>query len=282
MQIRRGMTAFITGAGSGIGRGLAIALARRGVAVGVVDILADDARVTADMITAAGGTALPVQADVSDEAALAAAADAVESALGPVSILCNNAGVAMHGVPLHEIAPRDWDWVIGVNIHGVIHGIRTFVPRMLVRGDACHIVNTASIGGFQVNPNFMTAAYSMTKYAVVALSEGLQQELSGSAIGVSVLAPAAVDTGIHKSARARPDRLGGAYERPENHFMGDLIKDGMKPDAIARMVLAAIEADDFYIFPHPETWHWLEARHARIAAGFDRARAGQGLHDAAE
>jgi NAD(P)-dependent dehydrogenase (short-subunit alcohol dehydrogenase family) len=282
MQIQRGMAAFVSGAGSGIGRGMALQLAARGVAVGVVDIRPDDARETVALIEAAGGRAVAVQADVSDQAAVDAAADAVESALGPVRIACNNAGVAMHGVPLHEIALKDWDWVIGVNVYGVIHGIRTFVPRMLAQGVPCHIVNTASIGGFQVNPNFLTAAYSMTKFAAVALSEGLQQELSGTSVGVSVLAPAAVDTGIHLSARARPDRLGGAYVRPENHFMGDLIKDGAKPEDMGAMVVAAIEAGDFYIFPHPETWHWLAARHDRIRAGFDRSIAGYGLPKAAE
>jgi short-subunit dehydrogenase len=145
---------------------------------------------------------------------------------------------------------------------------------MLAQGVPCHIVNTASIGGFQVNPNFLTAAYSMTKYAAVALSEGLQQELSATSVGVSVLAPAAVDTGIHLSARARPDRLGGAFERSENHFMGDLIKDGTRPEVVGGMVVAAIEAGDFYIFPHPDTWHWLAARHDRIRDGFDRSIAG--------
>ena len=282
MQIQQGMAAFVTGAGSGIGRGIAQRLAARGVAVGVADIRLDDARETASRIAAAGGRALAVHVDVSEPDSVVAAADVVEAAFGPVRIACNNAGVAMHGVPLHEIALQDWDWVIGVNVYGVIHGIRTFVPRMLAQDAPCHIVNTASIGGFQVNPNFLTAAYSMTKYAVVALSEGLQQELSGTGVGVSVLAPAAVETGIHLSARARPERLGGAYERPENHFMGDLIKGGMKPDEIGSMVVSAIEAGDFYIFPHTDTWHWLAARHDRIRQGFDRSLTAFGPPKAAE
>src|SRR5215203_2986911 len=225
MKITAGSAAYVSGAGSGIGRGIARRLAARGVAVGVCDIGLDDARETVRLIESAGGRALAVKTDVSDFGSVEAAAKQIQDSFGPVRIVCNNAGVAMHGVPLHEIAPADWDWVIGVNIYGVIHGIRTFVPRLLEGGGQDHIVNTASIGGFQLNPNFLTGAYSMTKYAVVALSEGLQNELAGTNVGVSVLAPAAVNTAIHLSERSRPERLGGAYVRPQNHFMGDLIKD---------------------------------------------------------
>lgn len=272
MIIERGMAAYVSGGGSGIGRGMALALARRGVRVGVADIRESEAAATVGIIRQNGGEAMALGADVSDRASVDAAADAIESAFGPVAIVCNNAGIAMHGVPLHEIAASDWDWVIGVNIYGVIHGIQAFVPRMLASGKPGHIVNTASIGGFQVNPNFVTGAYSMTKYAVVALSEGLRNELDGTALGVSVLAPAAVDTGIHLSERSRPDRLGGATVRPQNHFMGDLIKDGAAPDAVGERVARAIEDGDFYIFTHPETQFWLEQRHEAIRAGFAKAR----------
>lgn len=284
MKIEPGMTAFVTGAGSGIGRGIALALARRGASVGVCDIRLDDAGETVSLIEASGGKALAVKADVSVRESVEEAANIVTDAFGEVSILCNNAGIAMHGVPLHEIRQADWDWVIGVNVYGVIHGMNVFVPRMLASGKPAHVVNTASIGGFHVNPNFLTGAYSMTKYAVVALSEGMQNELAGTNVGVSVLAPAAVDTGIHLSERSRPDRLGGAYVRPENHFMGDLIKDSARPEDIGERVAAAIEGNEFYIFTHPETQHWLEARHERIRAGFEaaRAKAGGVLAQAAE
>ncbi len=273
MRIESGTAAYISGAGSGIGRGIALALAARGVAIGACDIRVDDARETAALISETGGRAIGVQLDVSDAASVENAADAIERQLGPVTIVCNNAGVAMHGVPLHEIEPSDWDWVIGVNIGGVVNGIRAFVPRLKARGGVAHIVNTASIGGFQVNPNFLTGAYSMTKFAVVALSEALEQELAGTTIGVSVLAPAAVATGIHLSERARPERLGGAYVRPQNHFMGDLIRDGANPSVIGERVAQAIEADEFYIFTHPETWPWIEARHERIRKAFAASRA---------
>lgn len=280
MRLAPGLTALVTGAGSGIGRGLAQELAARGLAVGVADIRAEAAEETAASLRAAGGRALALAVDVSDARAVAAAVAEVEAALGPVDLMCNNAGVAMHGLPLHEIAPADWDWAIGVNVYGVIHGIRAVLPAMLARGRG-HVLNTASIGGYQVNPDFLTAAYSMTKYAVVALSEGLRNEVSDKGIGVSVLAPAAVETGIHMSARARPDRLGGPGERPQNHFLGDLLKGGAEPRAIARMAMDGIEAGRFHIFTHPETEIWIEKRHAAIRADFAAARAGA-ARDAAE
>lgn len=271
MIIEPGMAAFVTGAGSGIGRGIALALARRGVNVGVCDIRDNDTAETVRQIQEAGGKALAVGVDVSERQSVEEAVSSVERAFGEIAIACNNAGVAMHGMPLQDISAAEWDWVIGVNIQGVIHGIQALVPRMLASQRPAHLVNTASIGGFQVNPNFLTAAYSMTKYAVVALSEGLHNELQGTKVGVSILAPAAVDTRIHLSERSRPDRLGGATVRPQNHFMGDLIKGSMSPDAVGDRVVDAIEAQDLYIFTHPETRQWLDRRHAAISTAFDKA-----------
>lgn len=268
-----GKTALVTGAGSGIGRGIARQLARAGVAVAIADIRREAAEAATEEIVADGGRAVPIALDVSDRAEVERAADEVERALGNVHIVANNAGVAMHGVPLEKIAPTDWDWAIGVNIYGVIHGIQTFVPRIRAHGEGGHIVNTASIGGLQVNPNFHTSAYSMTKYAVVALSEALEQELEGSNIGVSVLCPAAVNTSIHLSERSRPERLGGPTVRPENHFMGELIKDGWAPDAVGARVVEAILANELYILTHTEPRDWVEKRHRRIEAAFDRAAA---------
>ena len=271
MIIEAGMAAFVTGGGSGIGRGIALSLARRGVRVGVCDIRESDAAETARQIQVAGGVSIPVAVDVSELQSVEDAVNTVESAFGEIVIACNNAGIALHGVPLHEITAADWDWVIGVNIQGVIHGIQTLVPRMLATERPAHIVNTASIGGFQVNPNFLTAAYSMTKYAVVALSEGLHNELQGTQVGISILAPAAVDTRIHLSERSRPERLGGATVRPQNHFMGELLKGSMPPHEVGDRVVNAIEDEDLYIFTHPETRQWLDRRHAAIIEAFEKA-----------
>jgi len=271
MNVEPGMTAFVTGGGSGIGRGIALSLAGRGVRVGVCDIQEADAAETALEIQKAGGSALAIRVDVSDFQSVENGVQIVERAFGQIAIACNNAGVAMHGVPLQEITESDWDWVIDVNIRGVINGIKAVVPRMLASEGPAHIVNTASIGGFQVNPNFLTAAYSMSKFAVVALSEGLHNELQGTQVGVSILAPAAVDTGIHLSERSRPERLGGATVRPENHFMGDLIKGSMSPLVVGDRVVDAIESNDLYVFTHPDTRHWLDRRHAAIMAAFQKS-----------
>jgi NAD(P)-dependent dehydrogenase (short-subunit alcohol dehydrogenase family) len=272
MKELAGKVAFISGAGSGIGQGIARQLAREGVAVALGDIRRDAAEAAAREIASTNARAIAVQLDVSDRASVEQAADTVMREFGAIHIAVNNAGVAMHGVPVEKVAPEEWDWVIGVNIYGVIHGIQAFVPRIRASGGG-HVVNTASIGGLQVNPNFRTGPYSMTKYAVVALSEALSQELAGSGIGVSVLCPAAVDTGIHLSARARPERLGGPYRRPENEFMGELLKDSMKPDAVGAHVVQAIRDDAFFILPHTEPRKWIEERHQRILAAFDRTDA---------
>ena len=209
MKSVKGKTAYVSGAASGIGFGITTALAQAGARVAMVDIRADalaDAKRPAAQPRRSGRDLCvgrvrcfgPCRNRPRDRAKF-----------GPLHIVCNNAGVAMLGMPLDEIPLSDWDWVIDVNIKGVINGIHTFMPRLKAHGGEAHIVNTASIGGLQVNPNFLTGAYSMTKYAVVALSEALENELTGTSIGVSVLCPAAVDTGIHLSARSRPERLGG-------------------------------------------------------------------------
>lgn len=269
-QDLNGKTAIVTGAASGIGSGIAQTLARAGMNVALLDIQErglDDLRL---QIESSGGKAIALAADVSDAASLAAAAQRAEDAYGRIHVAVNNAGVAMHGTPLEEIELQDWNWVIGVNIYGVIHGIRTFVPMIRKHGEGGHIVNTASIGGLQMRPGWNTGAYSMTKYAVVALSEALEQELSGSGIGVSVLCPAAVRTAIYDSAKNRPARLGGPYRREQQHFLKDTIADGLTPLAVGERVLQAIRDDEFFVFTHSEPRPLIEERHRRIMQAFDR------------
>jgi NAD(P)-dependent dehydrogenase (short-subunit alcohol dehydrogenase family) len=149
MDSLAGKTALVTGAGSGIGLGIARQLARAGVSVALADIRGDAAESAAAEVVAAGGRAIPLTIDVSDRADVERAADAVEGAFGRLHIAVNNAGVAMHGVPIEEIAPADWDWVIGVNIYGVIHGIQTFVPRITTssirrRSAGCRSIRTST------------------------------------------------------------------------------------------------------------------------------------------
>ena len=271
MKNIKGKTAYVSGAASGVGFGISSALAQAGANVAMVDIRAEALAQARARLHNFGDQIEAFVSDVSDAAVLAETAREIDARFGPLHIVCNNAGVAMLGVPLDEIPLTDWDWVIDVNIKGVINGIRTFVPRLKAHGQGGHIVNTASIGGLQVNPNFLTGAYSMTKYAVVALSEALENELAGTNIGVSVLCPAAVDTGIHLSARSRPNRLGGPFERPSDHFMGELIKTGLSPEQVGARVVSAIENGEFYILTHSSPREWVERRFKRIMAAFDRA-----------
>ena len=270
MKDLKAKTAVVTGAASGIGSGIAQTLARAGMNVALLDIQESALGELRLQIESSGGKAIALAADVSDADSLAAAAQRAEDAFGPIHVAVNNAGVAMHGTPLEEIGLGDWNWVIGVNIYGVIHGIRTFVPMIRKHGEGGHIVNTASIGGLQVHPGWNTGAYSMTKYAVVALSEALEQELAGSGIGVSVLCPASVRTAIYDSAKNRPARLGGPFRREQQHFLKDVIADGLAPEQVGERVLRAIRDDEFFVFTHAEPRQLIEARHRRIMDAFDR------------
>ena len=271
IQDLRGCRAVITGAGSGIGRGMASAFAAEGMDVAVCDIRADALEETVAAIEAHGVRALPVQMDVSDGSSVRQGAERIADAFGDIHVLCNNAGIAMHGVPVAAVPAEDWDWVIGVNVRGVINGVHHFLPLLARHGAPAHIVNTASIGGFQVNAAFRTGPYSMTKYAVVALSEALEHELAGSTVGVSVLAPAAVATGIFRSARARPDRLGPGQDNPAQLALEDLIREGWEPERVGRRVVHAIRSGEFYVFTHVAMQIPVEQRHARIQQAFAAA-----------
>ena len=175
----------------------------------------------------------------------------------------------MKAVPLWEITPQQWEWIFGVNIFGVINGIRTLVPRMKAHGEAGHVVNTASIGGLQVNPKLRNGSYAMTKYAVVAASEALALDLEGSNLGVSVLCPAIVATTLYASAQRRPKRLGGPFGRPNPEHAKAFHAAGIPPDDVGRRVLDAVAKAEFFIFTHEEPREWIEARHQRLMAGFD-------------
>jgi len=273
MKDFKGKTAVVTGAASGIGRGIARTLARAGMNLALADIEAAPLDEVRREIEALGAKALALVTDVSDRAQVQRLATAVEQEFGALHIAINNAGVSMHGEPAEAIEPRNWDWIVGVNVMGVVHGIQAFLPLLKKHGGEAHIVNTASIGGLQVNPNWYTSAYSMTKYAVVALSEALENELGGTRIGVSVLCPAAVDTAIYRSARNRPERFGGAASRPQEMFMKELLAEGWPPDRVGARLLDAIRAGEFFVFTHSAPRAWIERRHARIMEAFDRAAA---------
>jgi NAD(P)-dependent dehydrogenase (short-subunit alcohol dehydrogenase family) len=268
MRELAGKTAVVTGAGSGIGLGLARTFAREGMAVVLCDIRGDRLDGALAQVRALGARAIAVPTDVSDRAAVEHAAREAQRAFGAIHAVCNNAGVAIHGKSVAELTPQEWDWIIGVNLYGVIHGIQTFLPLIRAHGGEGHIVNTASIAGFQVRPGRRSGAYAATKYAVVALSESLAQDLTDGPIGVSVLAPAAVNTRIYLSAENRPARFGGPLTISEDDPLHEELKRGLDPDTVGERVVRAIRRRELFVFTHLETKTWLDERHQRIVDAY--------------
>jgi NAD(P)-dependent dehydrogenase (short-subunit alcohol dehydrogenase family) len=270
MQDFKGKTAVITGAGSGIGRGMAIAFARAGMRVVVSDIERQGAEAVAREISGEGGKAIAAVTDVSrleDVKALAAAAD---KAFGPVHVLCNNAGVMIfrHGP---DATHQDWQWAMGVNLWGVIHGMEAFLPGMRAHGQEAHIVNTASMNGLL--PSAHSAMYSTTKYGVLGLSETFALELEGSNVSISVLCPGAVATRIADAERNRPKELVPPTPAgPHQKSMDYNLAPGLDPLLVGDQVLHAMRHKQLHIFTEMRIAEWLQARHERMMAEFDRLR----------
>ena len=179
-----GKCAFVTGGASGIGFGMAEALAGAGMKVVIADIEANALEQAAAKLKSSGAAVHAIQLDVTDRAAMESAAADAEEAFGAVDVVCNNAGVCWRGF-MTDASYDDWDWVLGVNLGGVVNGIRTFVPRLIARGEGGHVVNTASMAGLMASPG--NSVYCTSKFAVVGLSEGLRKELAPKGIGVTVL-----------------------------------------------------------------------------------------------
>jgi NAD(P)-dependent dehydrogenase (short-subunit alcohol dehydrogenase family) len=267
----QGKTAIVTGGASGIGLGIAKALASAGMNLVLADIQQSKLDEGRAAIEAMGVRAIGVIVDVSDAESVAAAARAAEQTFGKLHVAVNNAGVAMHGTPVEQVKLEEWNWLIGVNVMGVVNGIRTFVPMIRRHGEGGHVVNTASISGFFVRKGRNQGAYAMSKYAVVAVSEALEQELEGSGIGVSVLCPGPVTTNIFGSAATRPERFGGAYQRPTQEAMRSMTASGLDPVVVGQRVLRGMRDGEFYILTHAAEREAVKARHARIEAAFDKA-----------
>jgi len=268
MRELNGKTAFVTGGGSGIGLAIAKSLAREGVAVAVADIDGESAAAAAKEIETAGGRAVSVRCDVTDEGSLEAAADEARERLGPAHILVNNAGAFTTG-PVEESERRDWEWLLEVNVVGVANGLRLFLPRMRALGEPAHIVNTASVSGHI--PVAGLSIYTATKFAVVGLSECLRLELADSPIDVSVLCPGIVKTSLlHSSRRHRAEKHGGgeAAAAPADSPMGAVIETGSDPQDVGDRVVAAIRANDFYVLTHPNLRPAFEKRFEEILASY--------------
>jgi NAD(P)-dependent dehydrogenase (short-subunit alcohol dehydrogenase family) len=265
MQDLQGRIAVVTGAASGIGRGIALALAEAGMQIGVADRDRDGAAETSATIASQGGRARPFFVDVASAASLEMLASDVERDLGAVAVLCNNAGVAVGG-KLLDATEADWRWLVDVNLMGVVHGCRTFAPRMIARG-AGHIVNTASIGGFLAGGDL--GVYCTTKFAIVGYSETLRDELAPHGVGVTVLCPGAYRTRLADASRGRDAAYGSGQK--DVAALGFLLDAGDPPDTIGRHVLRGIRDDTPYAFTHAAFRPLLEARFAAVLADVARA-----------
>ena len=246
-----GRVAVVTGAASGIGRGLARHAASEGMRVVLADVEAPALDDAVAEVRALGADAVGIRTDVSRADEVQALADQTFERFGATHLLCNNAGVFQAGV-VWQRTQADWDWVMGVNVWGILHAIRAFVPRMLEQGTDAHIVNTASMAGL------ISVAYSgpyvVSKFAAAALTECLAHDLRAqeSTIGVSCLVPGLVDTRIADSTRNRPDEPPSEVTAPDHHFVAEVLKEqtstgGRHPDEVAEIVFDAVRARQFWI-----------------------------------
>ena len=268
-----GRTAVITGGASGLGLAMAHRFGAEGANVVIADVEADALAQAEAALGAAGVAVLAVPTDVRHHEQVEALADAALARFGDVHVLCNNAGVVTSG-PIQDTTLEQWRWVVDVNLWGVVHGCRAFLPLLLRHGQPAHVVNTASMAGLDSGPYM--ASYFATKFAVVALTESLwhEQRLAASAVGVSVLCPGFVRTRIAQAERNRPDGVSGWLAGPSEAargFAGLLtagVESGIDADQVADRVRTAIATDRFYVLTHPDEAHTaVSARAAAIIEG---------------
>jgi NAD(P)-dependent dehydrogenase (short-subunit alcohol dehydrogenase family) len=266
MKQFEGRVAVITGGASGLGLAMARRFAREGMKLALADVQADALATAVAEFEAAGTPVLGVRCDVSKQTDVDALRDATVKKFGAAHVLCNNAGVAPGGLAW-ESTLEDWEWCLGVNVHGVIHGLRSFVPLMLAQEDEAHIVNTASVAGLLSPPGM--AIYCVSKHAVVTLTECLHHDLAAKTdkVKASVLCPAYVPTGISDSERNRPAELQNAPKArtPEEIAREEALRHAVKSgritaDDVAAMVFEAIRDDRFYILTHGKIKGAIETR----------------------
>ncbi len=270
MEDLQGKVAVVTGGGSGIGRGIALAAAREGMHVALADIELDAAEGVAREVATQEVESLALQADVSDLSSMKEVADRIFDRFGAVHLLCNNAGVFTLGA-LTEATEADWDWLLRVNVMGVVHGLQAFVPRMRTQESESHVVNTASLAGLIAPHGLPIGVYTATKYAVVGISETLRLELEPEGIGVSVLCPGGVETRIWEAERNRPAELGGPQEMDSRaEFTGQgAAGSQLDPEEVGRMVMAGVKANDLYVMTHPETRGLVRRRFEALMAAYE-------------
>jgi NAD(P)-dependent dehydrogenase (short-subunit alcohol dehydrogenase family) len=265
MRELAGKVAVITGGGDGIGKAMALAFAAEGMCVVLADIDVAAMQAVAVRIAERGGQALCVRTDVVDPASVAALADTVQAQLGGVHVLCNNAGiVGSLSTPIRDLDLGAWNWTLDVNLRGVIHVIHAFLGRMLAAGQEAHIVNTASMAGLVGTAG--GGAYCASKHAVVSISRTLRLEAAAAGIGVSVLCPGYVDTGLVRNtvqaAAARAglpaDARAAGIDPGVMASLGKALDAGMDPARVAAMVVDSVRANRFYILTHPGSLERIE------------------------
>ncbi len=275
-----GKVAFVTGGASGMGLAMVRSFAAAGMKVAVADIEQQALDRVAEEFAGTNSEVITLPLDVTDRAAMERAADATEEAFGKVHVVCNNAGVAVGGA-VDEMSYADWDWVLGVNVGGVVNGVQTFARRMEAHGEGGHFVNTASMAGHIAVPGL--SVYTASKFAVVGLSEVMRADLASKGVGVSVLCPGVVKTNIFDSGRNRPTSLTGERDTASlvlTANAGDdaeraaglkqLLDNALDPAVVGDMVLHAILTDEFYIFTHPEISEATRGRSQEMADAFER------------
>ncbi len=277
-----GKTAVVTGGASGIGYALAERFAAARMNVVLADIQQDALNRAVEKLESSQTHVIGVLADTMQKASVQALAEQSIAAFGKIHILCNNAGVAStrnaRGTAIWEVPDEDWRWVLGVNLHGVVHGLQAFVPHMLAHGEEGHIVNTASLAGLLSGGG----TYGVSKHGVVSLTETLCNDLKqrGAKIGASVLCPGMVSTNIMDAERNRPDDLkyeGGSLPEAVRTAMAAALAGGKAPAEIAEIVFRSIEENNLYILPHPAWDDFLKRRFEAVLA-----RKGPAFFDPAE
>ena len=267
-----GRVAVVTGAASGIGMGLARQCAAKGMRLALADVDEGGLSQIGKELEAKGSEVCVLPTDVRQAENVEALASATLERFGAVHLVFNNAGVLLSGCAW-ERTDDDWRWVLDVNFFGVVNGVRTFVPIFLDQGEPAHMVNTASVGGLMVGPYL--SPYIVSKHAVVALTESVYHELAalGSPVGISVLCPGPIATGISDSERIRPaDRaetrpLASDAERDYDTMLSSGIAAGMDPDDVGKIVFEALVADRFWIYTHPVYTEAIQGRMESILAG---------------
>jgi NAD(P)-dependent dehydrogenase (short-subunit alcohol dehydrogenase family) len=272
--------AVVTGAASGIGRGMAETFVAAGMKVVLSDIEAEPLERTTCALHEAGADVHPVVTDVSSQEQVDALAQETLRRYGAVHVLCNNAGVGVRegddrGRGSWRCSLADWHWVVGVNLMGVVHGIRSFLPIMIEQNSEAHVVNTASLAGLVSGTG--GTSYTATKFAVVGLSENLCVELQTQGLKpkVSLLCPGAVDTNFLTPERNRPARFAGASPAPQptaeervtGEWWAEMLKKGLSPRVVGEQVLDAIREERFYVLTHPEHNAWIDSRVKNLLSG---------------